>query len=73
VTTEFDAARAIREEMAGVSDVIKTLGSWARESEEALAKAEIRLNAVRKMLGFARAELDRKRMVLDDLERRNTQ
>jgi hypothetical protein len=69
VKVEFDPARALREEIAGVSDVIKTFRLWETEAEEAMAKAEIRLNAVRKMAGFARGELDRKRAVLMELER----
>lgn len=71
MTTEFDATKSLREEIAGISDVVKTYRSWEARSEEGLAKAEIELNAVRKMLGFARAELDRKRAVLETLERQN--
>ncbi len=69
IPSKFDPVRAIREEIVGINDVIKTYNSWASRAEEKLAMAEVELNACRKMASFAAAERDRKILVLEELER----
>lgn len=64
----FDPIKAIREEIAGLADVAKVISARERAAEAALGQAEAELNAVRKLSGFAKAELARKREVLAHLE-----
>ena len=68
MSTEFDAKKAIREEMTGLADVLRVLQAQERRAEEELGRAEVELNAARKLTGFARIELERKRSILQKLE-----
>jgi hypothetical protein len=62
--SEFDPIKAIREEITGLVEVSKAITIRERHAEEQLGQAEIELNALRKLGGFAKAELERKREVL---------
>jgi hypothetical protein len=68
---QFDPAKALREEISGIADVMRIFLSWERRAEEKFAEAELQLHAIRKMKGFAASELDRKRGALIDYERRH--
>lgn len=65
--SEFDAARALREEIQGLGEVRTVLKQNEREAEEQMGQAEQRLNAARKLLGFCDIELERKRTALREL------
>lgn len=67
--TDFDQARAIREEIVSLTEVKKVLGIRKRELEQRYAEVEVEFNTVSKLEGFASAELDRKRKVLAELEK----
>jgi len=67
VATEFDPIKAIREEIAGLQDVEKALSVRERFAEQQLGQAESELNALRKLTGYTRSELDRKNKVLQQL------
>lgn len=64
----FDAKKALREEMQGLSEVLTTLVHRERQAQRTATEAEAELNAITKLRGFAQAELDRKRSVLRQLE-----
>lgn len=66
--TPFDEAKAIREEINGVADIINTLNVRKRGLEQKMVETEAELNAVTKLHGFAKAELDRKHKVLRRIE-----
>ncbi len=65
--TPFDAKKALREEIQGLGDVRATILRSVRQSEKNMAEAEAEHGAVVKLLGFADAELARKREVLNQL------
>jgi hypothetical protein len=66
--TEFDALKAAREEMAGLVDVLRTIGQRENAAELAMGMAESELNAVRKLRGYAYAEVGRLRERIRKLE-----
>ena len=49
--TEFDATRAVREQLTGLADVIRTIRQREQAAEEAMSAAENELNAIRKLRG----------------------
>lgn len=65
---EFDALRAIREEIAGLREVEKVVTVTERRAERALSEAEAELTAARKISGFVRAEIARKLAVAERVE-----
>jgi len=65
--TTFDGTKAIREEIAGLSDILRTLRQQERGAEEAMSKAESELNNIRKLRGFAEITMVAKRGVLERL------
>lgn len=67
--TEFDSKKALREELQGMSDVRSTLIVQERKAEEQLGLAEAQLTAFRKLRGFLDIEINRKRGILNDLEK----
>ncbi len=67
-TTEFNPIKALREEIQGLGDVRATILHSARQAERKMVEAEAEHGAVAKLLGFADAELARKRAVLRQLE-----
>lgn len=52
--SDFDKKRALREEIAGINEVVGAMGVVERRAEEAIGRAESELNAVRKLVGFAK-------------------
>jgi hypothetical protein len=66
--TVFDQARALREELTGLNDVMVAIGSRQRTCEAQIAAAESELNAVRKLTGFVRIEIEKRREQLRQLE-----
>ncbi|MGH6725124.1 MAG: hypothetical protein ACREB8_01095 [Pseudolabrys sp.] len=66
--SDFDASKAAKEELISLSDVLGTLMKRERAAEEAMAIAETELNAIRKLTGFAKIEIERKREMLRRLE-----
>lgn len=64
----FDPLRAAREELGGLADVARTLAQRERECEEAMSKAEVELNAVRKIMGYIRISIDMLKKRIEELE-----
>jgi hypothetical protein len=69
----FDPIRAAREELGGLSDVQRVLAQRERECEEAMSKAEIELNAIRKITGYVRISVDTIRQRIQELEKASAQ
>jgi hypothetical protein len=67
MTTEFDPKKALSEEIAGLSDVVKVLIVQRRAVEERMTMAEAEMNALMKLEAFAQGERQRKMRVLADL------
>lgn len=66
--TDFDEAKALREEISGVADIISTLSIRKRGLEQKLTETEAEFNSLSKLEGFAKGELERKQKVLHRLE-----
>jgi heme-degrading monooxygenase HmoA len=66
--TEFDAARAVREQLAGLADVMRIIRQREQAAEEVMSAAENELNAIRKLRGFCEIEIGRLRSRLAALE-----
>jgi hypothetical protein len=66
--TEFDAARAVREQLAGLADIMRTIRQREQAAEEAMSAAENELNAIRKLRGFCEIEIGHLRARLTALE-----
>jgi hypothetical protein len=60
----FDIRKALREEIEGLGGVLAALKVQQRRAQEKMGEAEIELNTVMKLRGFAEAEIARKRDVL---------
>lgn len=67
--TEFDPIKAMREELAGLADILSTIQRRERAAEEAMSEAENELNAVRKLRGFASIQIGILREKIAKLER----
>lgn len=65
---EFDPIKALQEELAGLVTVAASIKRREMAAEEAMARAEIELNDVRKVSGYLKIEMDRKRIVLQELQ-----
>ena len=65
---EFDPIKALQEELAGLITVAASIKRREMAAEEAMARAEIELNDVRKVSGYLKIEMDRKRIVLRELQ-----
>ena len=65
---EFDATRAVREQLTGLADVMRTIRQREQAAEEAMSAAENELNAIRKLRGYCEIEIDRLRSRLTALE-----
>ena len=65
---EFDATRAVREQLTGLTDVMRTIRQREQAAEEAMSAAENELNAIRKLRGYCEIEIDRLRSRLTALE-----
>jgi hypothetical protein len=68
MAASFDPAKAVREELAGLTDVMISVRQRERTCEAAIAAAETELNAVRKLVGFVRIEIEKRREQLHKLE-----
>jgi hypothetical protein len=66
--TEFDAVKALREELQGLNDIRQTIIVSERQAEDDLGRAEIKYHALLKLKGFCDSEITRKRVVLNELE-----
>ena len=55
--TTFDPLKAVREELTGLTDVLRTMRQRENDAEIAIAKAESELNAIRKLRGYAQVEV----------------
>jgi hypothetical protein len=64
----FDPIKALKEEIAGVGDIVTTLTHRKRNLAQKYGELEVELNQVTKLHGFAVAEMERKRQVLKQLE-----
>ena len=65
---EFDPIKALQEELAGLVTVAASIKRREMAAEAAMARAEIELNDVRKVSGYLKIEMDRKRIVLRELQ-----
>lgn len=55
--TEFDAIKAAREELAGLTDVLATMRRSENNAEQAMARAENELNSIRKLRGYCQVQI----------------
>lgn len=67
--TDFDQEKALREEIQGLKDIRAVLLGRERVAEQRVGEVEAELNACRKLRGFADTELERKRAILEGLDR----
>lgn len=67
MTSPFDPIKALKEEIAGLADVCKSLGIRERNLERQMGEVEAEYHAVKKLTGFANSELQRKRAVLEQM------
>ena len=65
---EFDATRAVREQLTGLADVMRTIRQREQAAEEAMSAAENELNAIRKLRGYCEIEINHLRSRLTALE-----
>lgn len=68
MNTPFDGVRAVREEIQGLGEVMNSLKVTESRLETQIGQAEVELNSYRKITGFVRMEIERKRTVLKQLE-----
>jgi hypothetical protein len=66
--TQFDPLRAAREEAASMLDILATMTRRERAAEAQIGAAEVELNAIRKLRGYAEIELARIRDRIAALE-----
>jgi hypothetical protein len=66
--SQFDGARALREEIQGLGDIKVTIRRRIQVAETRLMEAQSDLDDAVKLRGFCDAEIDRKRAVLKQLE-----
>lgn len=67
--TSFDPLKAAKEELMGLGDVRRVLIQRERECEEAMSKAEVELNAIRKITGYVRISMDTIALRIAELEK----
>jgi hypothetical protein len=63
--TEFDPIKAAREELVGLSDIAKVIEVQRRDAERRMGEAEVELNGLSKLAGFARQAVADKRAAID--------
>lgn len=68
IMTEFDAIKAIREEIVGLSEIRSALVKRETNLQRQYGEIEVEYNMVMRLRGFADAELNRKRGVLRLME-----
>lgn len=62
--TDFDAKKALVEEIQGLNDVKRAYTKLVSKFEQEVAEAEVNLNATKQIAGFVQAEIERKQGVL---------
>lgn len=70
--SDFDPIKALREELTGLADVMNVIKRRERACEAAIGEAEAELNAIRKIVGFVRIEMEVRREKLLKLEEQQT-
>jgi hypothetical protein len=65
---DFDPIKAAREELAGLNSVEDAIRSRERACEMAISEAERELNAIRKIRGFLRINIEAAKEKLAKLE-----
>ena len=65
---EFDPVRALKEEITSLGEISTALSRRLIKIEKEYTEAEVEMNSVAKLRGFALAELDRKREALRKME-----
>jgi TnpA family transposase len=68
MTTEFEPIKALREEIEGVANILKTLTSEVQSAEMKAAEASQHYDNMVKLKAFTEQELVRKRKVLFKLQ-----
>lgn len=66
---EFDPMRAAAEELSGLHDILRVMRLREGICEQAMGQAEVELNAIRKLRGFAQAEIIRMHAHIEELRR----
>jgi len=69
MTTAFDPLKAAREELGGLSDMLRRLQQRERRCEEEMSRAESDLNDTRKIIGYVRIGMDAIRARIAELEK----
>ena len=64
----FDALKALREELSGLSEVQIALHKRQMAAEGVMAQAEDELNAIRKLRGYCELQMEEKRKQIQMLE-----
>lgn len=62
--TDFDAKKALVEEIQGLNDVKRAYTKLVSKFEQELGEAEVNLNATKQIAAFVQAEIERKQGVL---------
>jgi hypothetical protein len=57
MVTEFDPIKAAREELSGLVDVLAVMRRSENAAEQAMARAENDLNAIRKLRGYCQVQI----------------
>jgi len=65
---EFDAKRALGEELQGLNGILTTLVSMTRQAEMRASEAATLFDSLAKLTAFAEQEIARKRRVLQALQ-----
>lgn len=64
MSNNFEAKKALVEEIQGLNEVKKAYAKLVSKFEQELAEAEVNLNATRQVAAFIQAEVERKQSVL---------
>jgi hypothetical protein len=65
----FDPLRAAREELGGLSDMLRRLQQRERRCEAAISQAESDLNDTRKIVGYVKIGMNQLRQRIAELEK----
>jgi chromosome segregation ATPase len=71
--TDFDPIKAAREELSGLHDVLTAMRRGENQAEQAMARAESDLNAIRKLRGYAQLEIERLQARIASMEAEKNQ
>ena len=66
--SDFDPAKSLREELQSLADVEGAVRRRERACEAAISEAEVELNAIRKLRGYVRLQIETARHRLTKLE-----